>query len=81
MIGAFKDFGTERRQLVRHLRRLGDCLNPKPLAVNTPESILTRKITTAGGNHDGWLTPDTKTYYGIPFGGVRILSVPPTRRC
>jgi hypothetical protein len=33
-------------------------------------------ISVAGGNHDGWLTTDGKTYYGIPFGGVRLLSGP-----
>jgi hypothetical protein len=33
---------------------------------------------TASGNHDGWLTPDGKTYYGVPFGGPDIR-VDPTR--
>jgi hypothetical protein len=74
MIGAFKDFGPNGDNWFDIYDVSGDCLNPKPLAVNTAESILTRKITTTGGNHDGWLTPDTNTYYGIPFGGVRILS-------
>src|SRR3954468_7532018 len=76
MIGAFKDFGPNGDNWFDIYDVSGDCLNPKPLAVNTAESIVTRKITTTGGNHDGWLTPDTKTYYGIPFGGVRILSGP-----
>src|ERR1044071_4061950 len=74
MIGAFKDFGPNGDNWFDIYDVSGDCLNPKPLAVNTPESILTRKIVTTGGNHDGWLSPDTKTYYGIPFGGPRILS-------
>jgi hypothetical protein len=76
MISAFKDFGPNGDNWFDIYDVSVDCLNPKPLAVNTAESILTRKITTAGGNHDGWLTPDTKTYYGIPFGGPRILSGP-----
>ncbi len=74
LVGAFKDFGPGGDNWIDIYDVSGDCLNPKPLAVNTPESILTRKVTTSSGNHDGWLTPDTKTYYGIPFGGVRILS-------
>ena len=76
MIAAFKDFGPNGDNWFDIYDVAGDCLNPTPLAANTPESILTRKITTAGGNHDGWLTPDAKTYYGIPFGGPRILSGP-----
>jgi hypothetical protein len=40
----------------------GDCLQPKFLSTtNTPN-----------GNHDGWLTPDKKTYYGVPFEGPDI---------
>jgi hypothetical protein len=76
MIAAFKDFGPNGDNWFDIYDVSGDCLNPTPLAVNTPESSFTRKITTAGGNHDGWLTPDAKTYYGIPFGGPRILSGP-----
>jgi hypothetical protein len=76
MIAAFKDFGPGGDNWFDIYDVSADCLNPTPLAVNTAESILTRKVTTAGGNHDGWLTPDAKTYYGIPFGGPRILSGP-----
>jgi hypothetical protein len=36
----------------------GDCLQPSFLATTV----------TAEHNHDGWLTPDGKTYYGVPFG-------------
>jgi len=40
----------------------GDCLQPTFMATtNTP-----------AGNHDGWITPDEKTYYGIPFGGAGV---------
>ncbi len=75
LIGAFKDFGPGQVDNWLDIYDLSaDCLNPRPLAVNTAESIATRKVVTSGGNHDGWLTPDTKTYYGIPFGGPRILS-------
>jgi hypothetical protein len=65
MIAAFKDFGPDGNNWfdVYHLS-LEDCLHPTFVATTT----------TAGGNHDGWLTPDTKTYYGIPFGGVRVLT-------
>jgi hypothetical protein len=38
----------------------GDCLDPQMLSTtNTP-----------AGNHDGWLTDDRRTYYGVPFGGA-----------
>jgi hypothetical protein len=68
MIGAFKDFGTRPPSDINpcdvYRRSEDDCLHPTFLATtNTP-----------GGYHDGWLTPDGKTYYGIPFGGPRILS-------
>ena len=77
LIAAFKDFGPNGDNWFDIYDVAADCLNPTPLAVNTAESILTRKITTSGGNHDGWLTPDAKTYYGIPFGGgIRIISGP-----
>lgn len=40
----------------------GNCLQPQFLSsTNTPN-----------GNHDGWLTPDRKTYYGVPFEGPDI---------
>ena len=65
MISAFKDFGPNGNNWFDVYRlSLDDCLHPQFLATTT----------TAGGNHDGWLTPDTKTYYGIPFGGVRVLT-------
>jgi hypothetical protein len=75
MIAAFKDFGPNGNNWFDIYDVSADCLNPTPLAVNT-DPAQTRKFTTSGGNHDGWLTPDAKTYYGIPFGGVRILSGP-----
>jgi hypothetical protein len=40
----------------------GDCLQPRFVST----------ANTAAGNHDGWLTPDTKTYYGVPFEGPDI---------
>ena len=75
MIAAFKDFGPNGNNWFDIYDVSGNCLAPAPLAVNT-DPAQTRKFTTSGGNHDGWLTPDAKTYYGIPFGGVRILSGP-----
>ncbi len=68
MIAAFKDFGPDgaNPQLVRHLRRLG----------RLPEPAAPRDHHHASGNHDGWLTPDTNTYYGIPFGGQTIQQNP-----
>jgi hypothetical protein len=36
----------------------GDCLQPQFLSTTF----------TPGHNHDGWLTPDEKTYWGIPWG-------------
>jgi hypothetical protein len=62
MIAAFKDFGPNGNNWFDVYDVSGDCLNPKHLATTT----------TASGNHDGWLTPDTNTYYGIPFGGLTI---------
>jgi hypothetical protein len=58
MIAAFKDFGPQSNNWFDIYDVSGDCLNPKHLATTT----------TASGNHDGWLTPDTNTYYGVPFG-------------
>ena len=66
LVGAFKDFGPGGTNPL-DVYDVTDCLNPVPLSTT---------YDTAGGNHDGWLTPDAKTYYGIPFGGVRVLSGP-----
>ena len=63
MVGAFKDFGLVAGTNPFDVYDVsGDCLNPKFLATTN----------TASGNHDGWLTPDTNTYYGVPFGGQTI---------
>jgi hypothetical protein len=62
MVGAFKDFGPNGTNPLDIYDVSGDCLKPKFLA----------SINTASGNHDGWLTPDTNTYYGVPFGGQTI---------
>jgi hypothetical protein len=43
-----------------------DCLNPRPLST----------ANTASGNHDGWVTPDGNSYYGVPFGGQTIQMNP-----
>jgi len=64
MVSAFKDFGPAGNNWFDIYELSDDCLHPK----------FVTTTTTSGGNHDGWLTPDTKTYYGIPFGGVRLLS-------
>jgi len=62
MVGAFKDFGPSGTNPFDVYDVSGDCLNPRFLATTN----------TASGNHDGWLTPDTNTYYGVPFGGQTI---------
>ena len=70
LVGAFKDFGPTVNGVATNpldVYDVTDCLNPV---------LLSGTYDTAGGNHDGWLTPDAKTYYGIPFGGVRVLSGP-----
>jgi hypothetical protein len=64
LLGAYKDFGPNGTNPVDMYDVSGDCLHP----------VFLSTISVAGGNHDGWLTPDAKTYYGIPFGGVRLLS-------
>jgi hypothetical protein len=64
LLGAFKDFGPNGTNPVDIYDVSGDCLHPRFLST----------IDSGGGNHDGWLTSDGKTYYGIPFGGVRLLS-------
>jgi hypothetical protein len=64
LVSAFKDFGPGGNNWFDIYDVSGDCLNPR----------LVTTTTTTGGNHDGWLTPDTRYYYGIPFGGPRILS-------
>ena len=66
MIAAFKDFGPGGNNWFDIYDVSGDCLNPRHLATTT----------TSSGNHDGWLTPDTNTYYGIPFGGQTIQQNP-----
>lgn len=38
---------------------VSDCLHPVPLNAS---------YQAPGGHHDGWLTPDGKTWYGVPFG-------------
>jgi len=62
MVAAFKDFGPNGTNPFDIYDISGDCLQPRLLATTN----------TASGNHDGWLTPDTNTYYGIPFGGQTI---------
>ena len=66
MIAAFKDFGPGGNNWFDIYDVGSDCLNPRHLATTT----------TSSGNHDGWLTPDTNTYYGIPFGGQTIQQNP-----
>lgn len=66
MVAAFKDFGPGGNNWFDIYDVSGDCLNPTHLATTT----------TASGNHDGWLTPDTNTYYGVPFGGQTIQQNP-----
>jgi hypothetical protein len=66
MVSAFKDFGPQGNNWFDIYDISGDCLQPKHLATTT----------TASGNHDGWLTPDTNTYYGVPFGGQTIQQNP-----
>jgi len=66
MVAAFKDFGPGGNNWFDIYDVSGDCLNPVHLATTT----------TASGNHDGWLTPDTNTYYGVPFGGQTIQQNP-----
>lgn len=66
MVAAFKDFGPQGNNWFDIYDVGGDCLNPVHLATTT----------TASGNHDGWLTPDTNTYYGVPFGGQTIQQNP-----
>ena len=70
LVGAFKDFGPIVNGVATNpldLYDVSDCANPV---------LLSATYDTSGGNHDGWVTPDGKTYYGIPFGGVRVLSGP-----
>lgn len=38
---------------------VSDCLNPV---------VLNANYQAPGGHHDGWLTNDGKTWYGVPFG-------------
>jgi hypothetical protein len=66
MVGAFKDFGPNGTNPLDVYDVSGDCLNPRLLST----------FNVASGNHDGWLTPDTNTYYGVPFGGQTIQQNP-----
>lgn len=38
---------------------VSDCMNPV---------VLNANYQSSGGHHDGWITPDGKTWYGVPFG-------------
>ena len=38
---------------------VSDCLHPVPLNAS---------YLSSGGHHDGWISPDGKTWYGVPFG-------------
>jgi hypothetical protein len=44
---------------------VSDCLNPVPLNAD---------YVAPGGHHDGWLTPDGKTWYGVPFSTSTSIS-------
>jgi hypothetical protein len=66
MIAAFKDFGPNGTEPFDVYDVSGDCLHPTFMS----------SINVASGNHDGWLTPDGNTYYGIPFGGQTIQQNP-----
>src|SRR4051794_30561916 len=61
LVGAFKDFGPGTGNPFDIYDLSGGCLD-----ADQPKFLST--TNTASGNHDGWLTPDTNTYYGIPFG-------------
>jgi len=65
MVAAFKDFGPNGTNPF-DIYDVSDCLNP----------VMKATTNTASGNHDGWLTPDTNTYYGVPFGGQTIQQNP-----
>jgi hypothetical protein len=66
MGAAYKDFGPETQDPRTNPLDLYDvsanCLEPRHLTT----------FSLASGNHDGWLTADGKTYYGVPFGGPDI---------
>lgn len=65
-VAAFKDFGPSGTNPFDVYDVSGDCLNP----------VFRATTNTASGNHDGWLTPDGNTYYGVPFGGQTIQQNP-----
>jgi len=67
LFGAFKDFGPNGTNPLDIYDVTSDCLHPQ---------LLSTIMNVGGGNHDGWVANDAKTYYGIPFGGVRLLSGP-----
>jgi hypothetical protein len=65
MGAAFKDFGPEPVNPTNPLDLYdvsGNCLEPRHMTT----------FSLASGNHDGWITPDGTTYYGVPFGGPDI---------
>src|SRR6266705_1304391 len=55
MAAAFKDFGPNGTNPLDVYDVSGDCLQPRFLST----------FNVASGNHDGWLPPDAKTYYGV----------------
>jgi hypothetical protein len=66
MGAAYKDFGPEltdpRTNPLDLYDVSGNCLEPRHMTT----------FSLASGNHDGWITPDGTTYYGVPFGGPDI---------
>jgi hypothetical protein len=71
MIAGFKDFGPNGTNPID----IYDTSGPNCLEV---PMLSTTDLGTGRGHHDGWVSADAKTWYGIPFGGPDIR-LDPTR--
>jgi len=71
MIAGFKDFGPNNTDFIDIYDQSGpDCLHPPLLSATD--------LGPGRGHHDGWVSADARTWFGIPFGGPDIR-VDPTR--
>jgi hypothetical protein len=71
MIAGFKDFGPNGTNPID----IYDVSGPNCLE---PQLLSSTDLGPGRGHHDGWVSADAKTWYGIPFGGPDIR-VDPTR--
>jgi hypothetical protein len=68
MLRAYSGFEIQGQRMVA-AHQNSDPFDVYDVSGNCLQPTLMATTITAQHNHDGWLTPDGKTYYGVPFGG------------